>query len=42
MGTRDLEMVRFRRRYYITYHQYDSCLPGGSRRQNRRQRPLRP
>jgi len=26
MGTRGLEIVRFRRRYYITYHQYDSGL----------------
>ena len=28
MGTRGLEIVRFRRHYYITYHQYDSYLEG--------------
>ncbi|KAL5051691.1 hypothetical protein BDW71DRAFT_193939 [Aspergillus fruticulosus] len=28
MGTRGLEIVRFRRRYYIRYHQYDSYFEG--------------
>lgn len=28
MGTRGLEIVRFHRRYYIRYHQYDSYYEG--------------
>lgn len=28
MGTRGLEIVRFRGRYYIRYHQYDSYFEG--------------
>ncbi|KJZ70845.1 hypothetical protein HIM_09759 [Hirsutella minnesotensis 3608] len=28
MGTRGLEIVRFRKRYYIRYHQYDSYYEG--------------
>ncbi|KAK9320293.1 hypothetical protein V1517DRAFT_375748 [Lipomyces orientalis] len=28
MGTRGLEIVRFRRRYYIRFHQYDSYFEG--------------
>ena len=28
MGTRGLEVVRFRKRYYIRYHQYDSYFEG--------------
>ncbi|KAJ4316281.1 hypothetical protein N0V84_007926 [Fusarium piperis] len=28
MGTRGLEVVRFRRRYYVRYHQYDSYFEG--------------
>ncbi|KAL2179614.1 uncharacterized protein P884DRAFT_239104 [Thermothelomyces heterothallicus CBS 202.75] len=28
MGTRGLEIVRFRRRYYIRYHQYDAYFEG--------------
>lgn len=28
MGTRGLEIVRSRKRYYIRYHQYDSYFEG--------------
>ena len=28
MGTRGLEVVRFRKRYYMRYHQYDSYFEG--------------
>lgn len=28
MGTRGLEIVRFRARYYVRYHQYDSYFEG--------------
>lgn len=28
MGTRGLDIVRFRRRYYIRYHQFDSYFEG--------------
>jgi hypothetical protein len=28
MGTRGLEIVRFRGRYYIRWHQFDSYLEG--------------